>query len=166
MVFKPCTLLDELLGFFHFSAIRLFPFLQLLGFFLFCSYWAFFPIFCSYWAFSIFAGDVLGLMKKKQERNIAYSMLVKTKCFKNWQLCGWLNECKLSFISLVFLYNTMTIFDTTVEKDHWKHCGKRKMLVTSIVSSFHTVFYPIQQQLHHLSHIDNVVCKCFQYGQG
>ena len=41
---------------------------------------------------------------------------------------------------------------------------KEKMLVTSIFSFFHSVFYPIKDRNHHLSYVYFVVCKCFQFG--
>ena len=40
------------------------------------------------------------------------------------------------------------------------------MLVNSIFSFFHNVFYPFQNKFLTLSHIYFVVCKCFQFGQG
>ena len=49
----------------------------------------------------------------------------------------------------------------------WKRClfhtlrEKEKMLVTSIFSSCHKLFYLIQETLHHLSKTDIVVCTCF-----
>ena len=43
---------------------------------------------------------------------------------------------------------------------------KEKMLVTSIFSFSHNVFNPIKVQNHHFKHLNFVVCKCFQFGQG
>ena len=44
--------------------------------------------------------------------------------------------------------------------------GKGKMLVTSIFSFYHSVFYPIKEILHHLNDIEIAVCKCFEFRQG
>ena len=41
---------------------------------------------------------------------------------------------------------------------------KEEMLVTSISSFSHNVFYPIKDRNHHLSFIYFVVCNCFQFG--
>ena len=41
---------------------------------------------------------------------------------------------------------------------------KEKMLVTSIFSFFHNVFYPSQNKFHLCSHIYFVICKCFPLG--
>ena len=42
-----------------------------------------------------------------------------------------------------------------------KHSGmRRKLLVTSIFSSYQNVFYPMKGQVQHFSHIGNVVCNC------
>ena len=46
-------------------------------------------------------------------------------------------------------------------KTLWK---KEKMLVTSIFSFSHNVFYPITYKFRHFSHIWIVVCKCFEFG--
>ena len=43
---------------------------------------------------------------------------------------------------------------------------KKKMLVTSIFSFSHIVFYSIKDRNDHLCYIYFVVCKCFQFGQG
>ena len=40
---------------------------------------------------------------------------------------------------------------------------KEKMLVNSIFSSFHNVFYPYKINFNFLSHIRFVVCKFFQF---
>ena len=46
-----------------------------------------------------------------------------------------------------------------------KHRGKKeKMLVTSIFSFSHNVFYQYQKEFLCLSDIYFVVCKCFQLG--
>ena len=39
---------------------------------------------------------------------------------------------------------------------------KEKMLVTSIFSFFHNVFYPIKERNQHFSYIEFVACSCFQ----
>ena len=39
------------------------------------------------------------------------------------------------------------------------------MLVTSIFSFFHNVFYALQDRNYHLCYIYFVVCKCFEFGQ-
>ena len=41
---------------------------------------------------------------------------------------------------------------------------KEKMLVTSIFSISHSVFYSIKDSNHHFSNIYFVICKCFQFG--
>ena len=41
---------------------------------------------------------------------------------------------------------------------------KEKMLVTSIFSFSHNVFFQFQKEFLFLSHIYFVVCKCFQFG--
>ena len=51
------------------------------------------------------------------------------------------------------------------QQDFWKHFGKKeKMLVTSIFSFSHNVFYLSQSNFQWLIHIYFVVCKCFQFG--
>ena len=40
------------------------------------------------------------------------------------------------------------------------------MLVTSIFSFSHNVFYPIKDRNYHSCYIYSVVCKCFQFGRG
>ena len=42
---------------------------------------------------------------------------------------------------------------------------KEKMLVTSIFSLFHNVFYSIKDRNYHLCYIYFVVCEWFQFGQ-
>ena len=41
---------------------------------------------------------------------------------------------------------------------------KEKMLVTSMFSFSHNVFFPIKDRNHHFSNNEFVVCKCFQFG--
>ena len=38
------------------------------------------------------------------------------------------------------------------------------MLVTNMLSISNNTFYPFNEKLHHLSHNETVVCKCFQFG--
>ena len=58
----------------------------------------------------------------------------------------------------------MTTFDDTEEKEFLKTSwGKEKMLVTSIFSFPHHVFYPVKDKC--LSNVWFVVCKYFQFGQ-
>ena len=60
------------------------------------------------------------------------------------------------------LSQTIPGFDVTGLKGFWKHCGKKeKMLVTSIFSFFHNVFYPVKHKFYFLSHIYFVICTCF-----
>ena len=40
---------------------------------------------------------------------------------------------------------------------------KKKMLLTSIFSFSHNVFYSIKDRNHHLTYIYFVICKCFQF---
>ena len=40
------------------------------------------------------------------------------------------------------------------------------MLVTSIFSFFHYVFYPVTEKLYHFSQIEIVVSKCFRLVKG
>ena len=42
---------------------------------------------------------------------------------------------------------------------------KEKMLVTSIFSFTHNVFYPVKYRFCRLSRHEIVICKCFQFGQ-
>ena len=44
-------------------------------------------------------------------------------------------------------------------------CEKEKILVTSIFSFSHNVFYPCKDKFQFLSHIYFVICKCFQFEQ-
>ena len=53
------------------------------------------------------------------------------------------------------------IYSTSLLKTLWE---KEKMLVTSIFSFSHSVFYSIRKINHHFSNIQLVVCKCFQFG--
>ena len=62
--------------------------------------------------------------------------------------------------------HTMTPFDTSGKKRLFKTLWeKEKMLVTSIFSFSHHVFYPIKDRNHHICYIYFVVCKYFQFGQ-
>ena len=48
-------------------------------------------------------------------------------------------------IDTLTLYNTILTFNNPENESFWKHWGeKEKMLVTSIFSFFHNVFYPSQ----------------------
>ena len=61
------------------------------------------------------------------------------------------------------LYHTIPTFNDPKKESFWKHWGKKeKMLVTSIFSFSHNVFYPSQNEFQVLSHIWFAVCKCFQ----
>ena len=51
--------------------------------------------------------------------------------------------------------------ESSILKALWE---KEKVLVTSIFSFSHKVFYPYQSKFQFLSHIYFVVCKCFQFG--
>ena len=44
--------------------------------------------------------------------------------------------------------------------------GKGEKAGNSIFYFSHYVFNPVQLKLGHLSHIEIVVCKCFQFGHG
>ena len=64
------------------------------------------------------------------------------------------------------LYDTIPSL-TTLNQRAFENIGeKEKMLVTSIFSFFHNVFYPLKERNHHFSDIKFVVCNCFQFGQG
>ena len=56
---------------------------------------------------------------------------------------------------------SLRVYITSLLKTLWE---KEKMLVTSIFSCSHSVFYSIQEINHHFSNIHLVVCKCFQFG--
>ena len=78
-----------------------------------------------------------------------------------------LSICKnhFSVFLTLTLYHTILTFNDPQErillKTMWK---KEKMLVTSIFSFSHNVFYPIKDRNHYLSFIYSVICKCFQFG--
>ena len=55
----------------------------------------------------------------------------------------------------------LRVYGTTLLKTLWE---KEKMLVTSIFSFSHSVFYSVKEINHHFSNIQIVVCKCFQFG--
>ena len=63
------------------------------------------------------------------------------------------------------LYHTIPTFNDfetgRLLKTLWE---KEKMMVTSIFSFSHNVFYPSQNKLQFLSHIYFIVCKNFQLG--
>ena len=68
----------------------------------------------------------------------------------------------------------ISAFPTVFLKDFWERnlfktlWEKEKMLVTSIFSFSHNVFYIIKDRNYHrhLCYIYFVVCKCFEFGQG
>ena len=41
---------------------------------------------------------------------------------------------------------------------------KEKMLVSTDLSFFHNVFYPIKENMQYLNYIENAIFKCFQFG--
>ena len=55
----------------------------------------------------------------------------------------------------------LRVCSTGLSKTLWE---KEKMLVTSIFSFSHSVFYSIKEINHHFSNIQFVVCKCFHFG--
>ena len=66
---------------------------------------------------------------------------------------------------LVYLFTTQSRLLTALKKRPllktlWE---KEKMLVTSIFSFSHNVFYPFQTNFIFFIHIYFVVCKCFQF---
>ena len=52
--------------------------------------------------------------------------------------------------------------ERSILKTSWE---KEKMLVTSIFSFSHNLFYPTKDRNRHFSNTAFVVCKCFQFGQ-
>ena len=63
------------------------------------------------------------------------------------------------------LYHTFKTFNDPEKEAFLKTLWeKEKMLVTSIFSFSHNVFYPSQKEFLYLSYIYCVVCKCFQFG--
>ena len=50
------------------------------------------------------------------------------------------------------------------EEGFEKHWEKEKMLVTSIFSFSHNVFYSVKERNSYFSNLYFVVCKCFQFG--
>ena len=54
----------------------------------------------------------------------------------------------------------LRVYGTSLLKTLWE---KEKMLVTSIFSFSHSVFYSIKEINPHFSNIQFVVCKCFQF---
>ena len=63
--------------------------------------------------------------------------------------------------------HTMTSFDVSGKEAFLKTLWEEeKMLVTSIFSFSHNVFYSIKDRNYHLCYIYSVFCKCFQFGQG
>ena len=64
------------------------------------------------------------------------------------------------------LFTTQSRLLTTLKKKPIENIvgKKEKMLVTSIFSFCHNVFYQSQRELLFLSSIYFVVCKCFQFG--
>ena len=88
---------------------------------------------------------------------------------------------KLNHLSFVLIYcvqinafqfqlthsHTMTPFDVSGKEAFFENIvGKEKMLVTSIFSFSHNVFYSIKDRNYHLCYIHFVVCRCYQFGQG
>ena len=75
--------------------------------------------------------------------------------------CGW-NSCCLA--DGLTGYHTIPAFFNPVKgclmKIFWE---KEEMLVTSIFSFSHNVFYLSQNEFQFFSHIKFSVCKCFQF---
>ena len=64
------------------------------------------------------------------------------------------------------LNHIMPTFGDTKTEGFSKHCGeKEKMLVASIFSFSHNVFYPFQTKFQFFILIYFVFCKCFQFGE-
>ena len=67
--------------------------------------------------------------------------------------------------AVLTLYYTIPTFNDPLEgsllKTLWE---KEKMLVTSIFSFSHNVFYPFQNNFQFLSQFYFAVCNCFQFG--
>ena len=72
-------------------------------------------------------------------------------------------------VSIVYLtlYHMIPAFNNLQERmlleTLWE---KEKMLVSSIFSFSHNVFYPIKDRNHQYSNGEFVVCKYFHFGQG
>ena len=63
------------------------------------------------------------------------------------------------------LYHTIPTFNNPKEEGFGKHYGeKEKMLVTSIFSFSHNVFYTVKDRNYHCCNIKYVICKSFQFG--
>ena len=71
----------------------------------------------------------------------------------------------IAYLTLSHSYKTwfLCVCSTCLLKTLWE---KEKMLVTSIFSFSHSVFYPIKNRNHYFTNILLiVVCKCFEFGQ-
>ena len=64
----------------------------------------------------------------------------------------------------VFCQTILTLNDPEEEDFRKTLWEKEKMLVTSIFSFSHNVFYPIRYRNHCFSNLKFVVCKCFEFG--
>ena len=62
------------------------------------------------------------------------------------------------------LCHTIPTFNNPESKPFEYIVEKEKMLVTSIFSFSHNVFYPLQSNFLFFRHIYFVVCKCFNFG--
>ena len=81
--------------------------------------------------------------------------------------CNYTSHKRLVPYIFAFLFNSLPhnldfqqSQDRSLLKTLWE---KEKMLVTSIFSFSHNVFYPIKDRNHHLSYIYFIVCKCFEF---
>ena len=69
-----------------------------------------------------------------------------------------------AFFCRLSRYRTIPTFNDPQERRLLKTLLKKeKMLVTSIFSFSHNVFYPIEDRNLHLSYNYFVICKCFQF---
>ena len=70
---------------------------------------------------------------------------------------------KLSFGKELTLSNVIPTFNDPEKDTSRNHCGiKEKMLITTMFSFSHNVFYPSQSKFQFFGHVYLVVCKRFE----
>ena len=69
---------------------------------------------------------------------------------------AWREYCREYWLTLYHIILTFNNLEKEVLKTLWE---KEKMLVTSIFSFSHSVFYPYQNRFQFFNHIYFVVCK-------
>ena len=116
-------------------------------------------------------GQTMQILHSQSEVTLPVLLILENS--GKWITENVLQNCWLiDWLVFIALYHTIMTFNTSVEEAFWKHCEKRrkcwlwekeKMLVTSIFSFAHSVFFPSLNKFQFFSHIYFVVCQYFQF---